>query len=82
MGGAVRAVGNALNQVGNVLNQVSNVLQQGVQLFQGFQNALNSFSQGIQGNQQDNRRADNAAQRAVNEQDLDRARNERARRRG
>jgi len=78
MGGAIKAVGNVVNQVANVVNQVANVLQQGVQLLQGFQNSLNSISQAFQGNQQDNQRADAAAQRAVDDRALEQMRQQRA----
>lgn len=74
MGGAVKAIGNVVNQVSNVISQVSNILQQGIQMLQGVQSGLNSMSQAMQGNQQDSRRADAAAQRAVDDRALDQAR--------
>jgi flagellin-like hook-associated protein FlgL len=78
MGGAVKAIGNVVNQVSNIVNQVSRVLQQGIQMLQGIQSGLNSMSQAMQGNRQDNQRADVAAQRAVDDQSLDRMRQQRS----
>jgi lipopolysaccharide biosynthesis regulator YciM len=79
MGGAVKAIGNVVNQVSNFVNQVANVLRQGIQLLQGVQRGLNSMSQAMQGNRQDNQRADAAAQRAVDDRALDQMREQRSR---
>ncbi len=79
MGGAVKAIGNVVNQVSNFVSEVSKVLQRGIQLLQGVQSGLNSLSQAMQGNRQDNQRADAAAQRAVDDREIDQLRNQRSR---
>ncbi|GEM_PF-2315560 len=79
MGGAVNAIGNVVNRVSNFVSKVSDVIQQGVRLLQGFSSGLNSVRQAMQGNQQDNNRADAAAQRAVDDRGLEQAREQRSR---
>lgn len=79
MGGAVKAIGNVVNQVSNFVSEVSKVLQQGIQLLRGVQDGLNTVSESMQGNRQDNRRADAAAQRAVDDREIDQMRNQRSR---